>query len=155
MKPMQFRVWDHESRTIIPPSAALLGFVFLGQSPEPRAFLYDLKSVVWKRIPLAQIMESTFSHDRSGREIFEGDLLDTPRGRRLVQWRPATFDAIKRFALSQSSHPSDTATQIMLVGAFGPDLQQILRRLVHGRALAEAWKEYGSGTEGMGTSCAF
>lgn len=155
MRSFRFRVWDHESSTMIPPSAARLGFAFFGEDSEPHAFLFDAKKDAWKQIPLTHVLEAEYAHDRSGKEIFTDGTIDTPRGRRLVRWRAETFAAMNREAMPKWRAPANVAMRIVMVGRYGPEGEELVTRLHNGTAMAEAWSAAKQGGHSAGASSVF
>lgn len=140
MNQLRFRVWDQETSTMIPPSDVRLGFVFFKHRTDPKAFLYDSLTGDWKPIALSQIMRSTFRHDRSGKEIFEGDIIDTPRGRIVVRRRPEIFAAMRELAIPQPGSHLDQGMGAVAIGNFGPDRQRVLNRLLDESGMAGGLK---------------
>jgi hypothetical protein len=148
MREFRFRVWDDESRMMIPPSEVRLAFVFFPHKSVPRAFLYDSTSEEWKPIPLGQTMASTYRLDNKGREIFEGDFIQTADGYQKVRDEHDTFAAM----LDQFNHPSrlplDGVMRSVMAGNFGEDGSQMMLRLLNGSAFTEAWEAETGGPAG-------
>jgi hypothetical protein len=155
MNSLRFRVWDHETSTMIPPSDVCLGFVFIGERPEPKAFLYDSRTGESRPIPLAQIMQSTFRHDRNGNEIFEDDIIATPRGSLVVRRSARKFDMMKQLAIPQEGVFLQFGMRIVMVGNFGPDPQKVLRGLVDESMKAELCEALDQIVRNVGNRTAF
>ena len=148
MREFRFRAWDHESRTMIPPSDVRLAFVFFPHKSVPRAFLYDSTREDWKPIPLGQTMASTYKLDGKGREIFEGDFIQTADGYLRVRDEQDTFAAMLDQANQPYGLPLDGVIRSVMAGNFGEDGPKMVLRLLNGSAFTEAWEAETGGPAG-------
>lgn len=80
MRETKFRVFDRKEKKMVYPKSILLDYEF--------GFRVSVDSEAWFENDTFVLLQDTGLHDRHGKEIYEGDVLEYPKSPRLqfVKW---------------------------------------------------------------------
>jgi len=100
MREIKFRAWDKEKDELIPPEA--LTEIVWNKSDAPDTIEYNDGEGLWQCLDFI-LMQYTGLKDKSGVEIYEGDIVKYHSGADIVSWTKTTakFNVLNFYDASQ------------------------------------------------------